>query len=122
MSRISMARAIVVIAAAVVLAVTISAGARTALRAGVGAGGLAAAMLDTGDLTAGSQPDASLTGPLTSERARRSALTPASLAPTTPWCAPGFRRAGPRKWSRPASTPGPGTTPKPGSPPVRRTC
>ena len=74
-----MARAIVVIAAAVVLAVTISAGARTALRAGVGAGGLAAAMLDTGDLTAGSQPDASLTGPLTSERAQALGIDPSQL-------------------------------------------
>ena len=79
MSRISMARAIIVIAAALVLAVTISAGARAALRAGIGGGGLAAAMLDTGDLPAGFQPDASLTGPLTASAPRRSASTPSQL-------------------------------------------
>ena len=79
MSRISMARAIIVIPAALILAVTISAGARAALRAGVGGGGLAAAMLATGDLPAGSQPDASLTGPLTGERAQALGIDPSQL-------------------------------------------
>ena len=79
MSRISMARAIIVIAAALVLAVTISAGARAAPRAGAGGGGLAAAMLDTGDLPAGFQPDASLTGPLDGERAQALGIDPSQL-------------------------------------------
>ena len=79
MSRISMARAIIVIPAALILAVTISAGARAALRAGVGGGGLATAMLATGDLPAGSQPDASLTGPLTGERAQALGIDPSQL-------------------------------------------
>ena len=76
MSRISMARAIIVIAAALVLAVTISAGARAAPRDGTGGGGLAAAMLDTGDLPAGFQPDASLTGPLDGKRAQALGIDP----------------------------------------------
>jgi len=70
MSRTSIARAIIVIAAALVLAVAISAGARAAPRAGTGGSGLAAAMLDTGDLPAGFQPDASMTGPLDGKRAQ----------------------------------------------------
>ena len=74
-----MARAIIVIPAALILAVTIAAGTRAALRAGVGGGGLAAAMLDTGDLPAGSQPDASLTGPLTGERAQALGIDPSQL-------------------------------------------
>ena len=122
MSRISMARAIIVIPAALILAVTISAGARAALRAGVGGGGLATAMLATGDLPAGFQPDASLTGPLTGERAQALGIDPSQLgsheALVRAWLSP----HGPKKWSRPAPTPGPMTTPKPGSPPVRRTC
>ena len=70
MSRTLIARAIIVIAAALVLAVAISAGARAAPRAGTGGSGLAAAMLDTGDLPAGFQPDASMTGPLDGKRAQ----------------------------------------------------
>jgi hypothetical protein len=65
-----MARAIIVLIAALVLAVTVSAGARGAPRAGTGGGGLAAAMLDTGDLRAGFQPDASMTCPLDGKRAQ----------------------------------------------------
>ena len=93
MSRISMARAIVVMAAALVLAVTISAGARAAPTAGVGGGGLAAAMLDTGDLPAGFQPDASLTGPLDGERAQALGIDPSQLgsrdALVRAWLSPG---------------------------------
>lgn len=76
MSPTSMARAIIVIGAALVLAVIIAAGARAAPRAGTGGGGLAAAMLDTGDLPAGFQPDASMTGPLDGERAQALGIDP----------------------------------------------
>ena len=88
-----MARAIIVMAAALVLAVTISAGARAAPRAGAGGGGLAAAMLDTGDLPAGFQPDASLTGPLDGERAQALGIDPNQLgshdALVRAWLSPG---------------------------------
>ena len=79
MSRTLMSRAIIVIAAALVLAVTVSAGARAAPRAGSGGGGLAGAMLDTGDLPAGFQPVASLTGPLDGKRAQALGIDPNQL-------------------------------------------
>jgi hypothetical protein len=65
-----MARVIIVIAAVLVLTVTISGGARAAVPDGTGEGGLATAMLDTGDLPAGFQPYASMTGPLDGKRAQ----------------------------------------------------
>jgi hypothetical protein len=76
MSRASMARVIIVVAAVLVLAVTTSAGAHAAPRAGTGGSGLAAAMLDTGDLPAGFQPYASLTGPLDGKRAQVLGIDP----------------------------------------------
>jgi hypothetical protein len=79
MSRTSIARAIIVIAAALVLAVSISTGARAAPRAGTGGSGLAAAMLDTGDLPAGFQPDASMTGPLDGKRAQALGIDPSQF-------------------------------------------
>ena len=81
MSRTSMARAIIVVAAALVLAVTTSAGAHAAPRAGTGGSGLAAAMLDTGDLPAGFQPYASLTGPLDGKRAQALGVDPSQFGP-----------------------------------------
>ena len=79
MSRTLMSRAIIVIAAALVLAVTISVGARAAPTAGTGEGGLAAAMLDTGDLPAGFQPYASMTGPLDGKRAQALDIDPSQF-------------------------------------------
>jgi hypothetical protein len=80
MSRTSMARAIIVVAAAaLVFAVTTSAEAYAAPRAGTGGSGLAAAMLDTGDLPAGFQPYASLTGPLDGKRAQALGLDPSQF-------------------------------------------
>ncbi len=79
MSRTSIARAIIVIAAALVLAVAISAGARAAPRAGTGGSGLAAAMLDPGDLPTGFQPDASMTGPLDGKRAQALGIDPSQF-------------------------------------------
>jgi hypothetical protein len=70
MSRASMVRVIIVIAAALVLAVTVSVGARAAPIDGTAGGGLAAAMLGTGDMPAGFQSDASMTGPLDGKRAQ----------------------------------------------------
>ena len=81
MSRTSIARAIIVVAAALVLAVTTSAGAHAAPRAGAGGSGLAAAMLDTGDLPAGFQPYASLTGPLDGKRAQALGIDPSQFGP-----------------------------------------
>src|SRR5579859_667703 len=93
MSRTSIARAIIVIAAALVLAVAISAGAHAAPRAGTGGGGLAAVMLDTGDLPAGFQPYASLTGPLDGNRAQALGVDPSQLgsheALVRAWVSPG---------------------------------
>jgi hypothetical protein len=82
MSRTSMARAMIVVAAALVLAVITSAGAHAAPRAGTGGTGgtgLAAAMLDTGDLPAGFQPYASLTGPLDGKRAQVLGIDPSQF-------------------------------------------
>ena len=64
MGRASLRRAAVALTAALVLTVTFSPAAHAADT------GLTAAMLDTGDLPAGFTPDASLTGPLTGQRAR----------------------------------------------------
>jgi hypothetical protein len=70
MGRTALRRATVVLTAALALTVTFSPVAHAA------DAGLAAAMLDTGDLPAGFTPDASLTGPLTAQRARDLGLNP----------------------------------------------
>ena len=70
MGRTALRRATVVLTAALVLTVTFSPIAHAA------DAGLTAAMLDTGDLPAGFTPDASLTGPLTAQRARDLGLNP----------------------------------------------
>lgn len=70
MGRAALRRATVVLTAALVLTVTFSPGAHAAVA------GLTAAMLDTGDLPAGFTPDASLTGPLTGQRAQNLGLSP----------------------------------------------
>ena len=70
MGRTALRRATVVLTAALVLTVTFSPVAHAA------DAGLTAAMLDTGDLPAGFTPDASLTGPLTAQRARDLGLNP----------------------------------------------
>ena len=70
MGRTALRRATVVLTAALVLTVTFSPGAHAA------DAGLTAAMLDTGDLPAGFTPDASLTGPLTAQRAQDLGLNP----------------------------------------------
>ena len=70
MGRTALRQAIVVLTAALVLTVAFSPGAHAADV------GLTAAMLDTGDLPAGFTPDASLTGPLTGQRAQDLGLSP----------------------------------------------
>src|ERR1700750_328788 len=70
MGRTALRRATVVLTAALVLTVTFSPVAHAA------DAGLAAAMLDTGDLPAGFTPDAALTGPLTAQRAQDLGLNP----------------------------------------------
>ena len=70
MGRTALRRATVVLTAALALTVTFSPVAHAA------DAGLTAAMLDTGDLPAGFTPDASLTGPLTAQRARDLGLNP----------------------------------------------
>jgi len=70
MGRTALRRATVVLTAALVLTVTFSPVAHAA------DAGLAAAMLDTGDLPAGFTPDAALTGPLTAQRAHDLGLNP----------------------------------------------
>jgi hypothetical protein len=70
MGRTALRRAIVVLTAALVLTVAFSPGAHAA------DAGVTAVMLDTGDLPAGFTPDASLTGPLTGQRARDLGLNP----------------------------------------------
>ena len=77
-----MARAMIVVAAALVLAVITAAGAHAAPKAGTGGtggSGLAAAMLDTGDLPAGFQPNASMTGPLDGKRAQALGIDPSQF-------------------------------------------
>src|SRR5579859_563488 len=85
MSRASLPRAIVVIAAALVLAVIFSSGARAATAGDVGGGRLGAAMLDTGDLPAGFQPDAPMTGPLDGQRARELGWNPGDSGSLGAW-------------------------------------
>ena len=70
MGRTALRRATVVLTAALVLTVTFSPVAHAA------DAGLTAAMLDTGDLPTGFTPDASLTGPLTAQRAQDLGLNP----------------------------------------------
>jgi hypothetical protein len=70
MGRTALRRAIVALTAALVLTVAFSPGAHAA------DAGLTTAMLDTGDLPAGFTPDASLTGPLTGQRAQDLGLDP----------------------------------------------
>jgi hypothetical protein len=79
MSRTLMGRATIVIAAALVLAVTISVGARAAPADGTGGGGLSAAMLATGDLPAGFQPYPGMTGPLDGKRAQALGIDPSQF-------------------------------------------
>jgi hypothetical protein len=70
MGRTALRRATVVLTAALVLTVTFSPVAHAADT------NLTAAMLDTGDLPTGFTPDASLTGPLTAQRAQDLGLNP----------------------------------------------
>ncbi len=98
MSRTSMARGTIVVAAALVLTVAGAAGGASAAprAAAVSPGsGLAAAMLDTQDLPAGFTTDTSLTGPLDGQRARAVGIDPSQLgaheALVRGWLAP--RRA-----------------------------
>ena len=70
MGRTALRRTTVVLTAALVLTVAFSPVAHAA------GAGLTAAMLDTGDLPAGFTPDASLTGPLTGQRAQDLGLNP----------------------------------------------
>jgi len=79
MSRAALRRAIVALAAALVLTVAFSPGAHAADV------GLTAAMLDTGDLPAGFAPSASLTGPLTGQRAQQLGLPSGQSAAPDTW-------------------------------------
>ena len=79
MGRTALRRATVVLTAALVLTVTFSPSAHAA------DAGLTAAMLDTGDLPAGFTPDASLTGPLTSQRAQELGLNPGQTWAQDTW-------------------------------------
>jgi hypothetical protein len=79
MSRTALGRAIVVLTAAVVLTITFPLGADAADT------GLTASMLDTGDLPAGFTPDASLTGPLTGQRAQDLGLNMAQTGSRATW-------------------------------------
>ena len=75
MGRTALRRAIVVLTAALALTVTFLPGAHAADV------GLTAMMLDTGDVPAGFIPDASLTGPLTGQRAQDLGLSPDQVGP-----------------------------------------
>ena len=79
MSLAALRRAIVALAAALVLTVAFSPGAHAADV------GLTAAMLDTGDLPAGFAPSASLTGPLTGQRAQQLGLPSGQSAAPDTW-------------------------------------
>ena len=79
MGRTALRRATVVLTAALVLTVTFSPVAHAA------DAGLTAAMLGTGDLPAGFMPDASLTGPLTGQRAQELGLRPSQTGPQDTW-------------------------------------
>jgi hypothetical protein len=87
MGRTALRRTIIVLTAALVLTVAFSPGAHAA------DAGVTAAMLDTGDLPAGFTPDASLTGPLTAQRARDLGLNPGQSwsrdTSVRTWLAPG---------------------------------
>jgi hypothetical protein len=82
MSRTSLRQAIIVIAASLVLAVMFSSVARAADAPG---SGVTAVMLDTGDLPAGFQPYASMTGPLDGQRARALDIDPGILGSRPAW-------------------------------------
>jgi len=85
MSRTSRRCAIAALAASLVLAVTFAPSAGAAVRADAGGDGLAATMLDTGDLPAGFQPDQPLTGRLTGQRAQDLGADPDQAGPQDSW-------------------------------------
>jgi hypothetical protein len=95
MSRISMAQAAMVAAAALALVITAPVTASAAATAAGGPGSLAAAVLDTGDVPAGFQPNASLTGPLDGARAQALGIDPGQL---------GAHEALVRSWLSPSRT------------------
>ena len=68
-----------------ILAVTFASSAAAAVRADAGGGSLATEMLDKGDLPASFQPDASLTGPLTGERAQELGVNPGQAGSLDTW-------------------------------------
>jgi hypothetical protein len=79
MGRNALRRAIVVLTAALVLTITFPLGAHAA------DAGVTASMLDTGNLPAGFTPDASLTGPLTGQRAQDLGLNVAQTGSREAW-------------------------------------
>ena len=85
MSRNSPRCAIAVLTSSLVLAVTFASSAGAAVRADAGDGSLATTMLDTGDLPASFRPDASLTGPLTGQRAQELGVDPGQAGPLDSW-------------------------------------
>ncbi len=91
MSRTWLRRAIVIVAASVVLPVTLPFAAAAAVSASAaraadpGASQLAAAMVQTGDLPAGFQPYAPLTGPLNAQRAQVLAIDLSQLGSEAKW-------------------------------------
>ena len=85
MSRTSPRCAIAVLASSLILAVTFASSAAAAVRADAGGGSLATEMLDKGDLPASFQPDASLTGPLTGERAQELGVNPGQAGSLDTW-------------------------------------
>jgi len=85
MCRTTLRFAIAVFSASLVLAVTLASSAGAAVRADAGGDGLAATMLDTGDLPTGFQPDVSLTGPLTGQRAQDLGADPDRAGPQDSW-------------------------------------
>ena len=91
MSRTWLRRAIVIVAASVVLPVTFPFAAQAAVSASAaraadpGASQLAAAMVQTGDLPTGFQPYAPLTGPLNAQRAQVLAIDLSQLGSDAKW-------------------------------------
>ena len=79
MGRTALRRAIVALTAALVLTITFPLGAHAADI------GVTASMLDTGDLPVGFTPDASLTGPLTGQRAQDLGLNVAQAGSRETW-------------------------------------
>lgn len=79
MSRIAMARVVVVTAVGVAAAIAVPAAAWAAPVAEPGDGGVATVVLSTEDLPAGFQPDPSLTGPLDGPRAQALGIDPSQL-------------------------------------------